>query len=77
MGVARQAPRSRGTRARIMADRSRDDVGPRDTNKAAVRVLTAPTEPSERTGIKKDPAWKPGVHALTDHPATDRPASTE
>ena len=61
----------------IMANRNEADDGPRDTNKAAVRVLTAPTEPSERTGIEKDPAWRLGIHGLIDHLAADHPVSTE
>ena len=61
----------------IMANRNGADDDPRDTNKAMVRVLTAPTEPSERTGIEKDPAWRLGMHRLVDHPAADHPVSTE
>ena len=61
----------------IMAKRSGAGGGPWDTNEAAVRVLTAPIEPSERTGIGKDPAWKLRIHGLIDHPAADHPVSTE
>ena len=61
----------------IMAKRSGAGGGPRDTNEAAVRVLTAPIEPSERTGIEMDPAWRRGIHVHIDHPAADHPVSTE
>ena len=61
----------------IMANRNGADDGPRDTNKAVVRVLTAPTEPSKRTRIEKDPAWRLGIHGLIDHPAVDHPVSTK
>ena len=61
----------------LMANRHGADNGPRDTNQAAVRVLTAPIEPSERTGIGKDPAWKLRIHGLIDHPAADHLVSTK
>ena len=60
-----------------MAIRRGADNGPRDTKKAAVRVLTAPTEPQEKTGIEKDLARRSGIHGLIGHPAVDLHGSTE
>ena len=77
MEAARQAPRSRGARAKITASRNGADDGPRNIHRAAVMVLTAPTEPGERTEIRKDPARKLGTHVLADRPAADHPVNTE